>query len=45
LDQTERVGFKKHPPEAISARFGGDGVVAFFGLAKPVRTADIGSAK
>lgn len=42
LDQTESVGFKKDPPEAISTRFGGMGVVAFFGLAKPVKTPLIG---
>jgi streptogramin lyase len=41
-DLPERVGFEKAPEEAISTRFGGDGAVVFFGLAKPVRTPLIG---
>jgi len=35
-------GFKEVPDEALSTRFGGDGAVVFFGLAKPVRTPLIG---
>jgi streptogramin lyase len=35
-------GFKKVPEEALSTRFGGNGAVVFFGLAKPVRTPLIG---
>ncbi len=35
-------GFKQTPSEALSTRFGGDGAVVFFGLAKPVRTPLIG---
>jgi len=35
-------GFKKVPDEALSTRFGGNGAVVFFGLAKPVRTPLIG---
>jgi hypothetical protein len=35
-------GFKKLPEPALSTRFGGDGTVVFFGLAKPVRTPLIG---
>lgn len=35
-------GFKKEPDEALSTRFGGNGAVVFFGLAKPVRTPLIG---
>ncbi len=35
-------GFKKVPEPALSTRFGGNGVVVFFGLAKPVRTPLIG---
>jgi len=31
-------GFEKMAEEARSTRFGGNGVVVFFGLAKPVRT-------
>jgi len=38
----ERAGFKETPPEAISTRFGGNGAVIFFGVAKPVRTPLIG---
>ena len=30
-------GFKKIPDPALSTRFGGNGFVVFFGLAKPVR--------
>jgi hypothetical protein len=35
-------GFKKVPAPALSTRFGGNGTVVFFGLAKPVRTPPIG---
>jgi hypothetical protein len=35
-------GFKKVPAPAQSTRFGGNGTVVFFGLAKPVRTPLIG---
>lgn len=35
-------GFKKVPDPALATRFGGNGVVVFFGLAKPVRTPLIG---
>ncbi|MGO9789750.1 MAG: hypothetical protein ACLP8S_09725 [Solirubrobacteraceae bacterium] len=35
-------GFKKLPDPALSTRFGGNGTVVFFGLAKPVRTPLIG---
>jgi len=35
-------GFKQVPDPALSTRFGGDGTVVFFGLAKPVRTPLIG---
>lgn len=35
-------GFKKVPDEALSTRWGGNGAVVFFGLAKPVRTPLIG---
>ena len=35
-------GFKKVPDPALASRFGGNGVVVFFGLAKPVRTPLIG---
>jgi len=38
-------GFKAVPDEALSTRFGGDGAVVFFGLAKPVRTPLIGPAR
>jgi len=41
-DMPEQVGFKKAPPPALSTRFGGNGAVVFFGLAKPVRTPLIG---
>jgi len=41
-DMPEQVGFKKVPPPALSTRFGGNGAVVFFGLAKPVRTPLIG---
>jgi hypothetical protein len=41
-DMPEQVGFKKVPPPALSTRFGGNGTVVFFGLAKPVRTPLIG---
>jgi hypothetical protein len=33
------------PPEAISTRCGGQGVVIFFGMAKPVRAPQIGPAR
>ncbi|MGE0851005.1 MAG: hypothetical protein AB7O44_15485 [Hyphomicrobiaceae bacterium] len=36
------AGFKKVPEPALSTRFGGNGTVVFFGLAKPVRTPLIG---
>jgi hypothetical protein len=35
-------GFKKVPEPALATRFGGNGTVVFFGLAKPVRTPLIG---
>ena len=35
-------GFKKVPDPALSTRFGGNGTVVFFGLAKPVKTPLIG---
>ena len=35
-------GFKKVPEPALSTRFGGNGTVVFFGLAKPVSTPLIG---
>ena len=35
-------GFKKVPDPALSTRFGGDGAVVFFGVAKPVKTPLIG---
>jgi streptogramin lyase len=35
-------GFKKVPEQALSTRFGGNGTVVFFGLAKPVRTPLVG---
>jgi hypothetical protein len=35
-------GFKKEPEPAYSTRFGGDGTVVFYGLAKPVKTPLIG---
>jgi sugar lactone lactonase YvrE len=41
-DEPVKVGFKKVPEEALSTRFGGNGAVVFFGLAKPVRTPSIG---
>jgi streptogramin lyase len=41
-DLPEQAGFKKVPPPALSTRFGGNGAVVFFGLAKPVRTPLIG---
>jgi len=31
--------------EALSTRFGGQGVTIFYGMAKPVRTPQIGPAK
>jgi hypothetical protein len=44
-DEPVRAGFKQTPPEALSTRFGGNGAVVFFGLAKPVRTPLIGSVQ
>jgi len=41
-DMPEQAGFKEVPPPALSTRFGGNGTVVFFGLAKPVRTPLIG---
>jgi len=38
-------GFKKTPEEALSTRFGGNGAVVFFGIAKPVRTPLIGPVR
>jgi hypothetical protein len=38
-------GFKKVPEPALSTRFGGNGVVVFFGLAKPVKTPLIGPVR
>ncbi|MGZ4379311.1 MAG: hypothetical protein ACXVRY_14650 [Gaiellaceae bacterium] len=35
-------GFKKEPEPAYSTRFGGNGTVVFYGLAKPVKTPLIG---
>jgi DNA-binding beta-propeller fold protein YncE len=35
-------GFKKVPDPALATRFGGNGTVVFFGLAKPVRTPLVG---
>jgi hypothetical protein len=35
-------GFKEVPEPALSTRFGGNGAVVFFGLAKPVKTPLIG---
>ncbi len=34
-----------HPPEALSTRCGGQGVVVFYGMAKPVRAPQIGPAR
>jgi hypothetical protein len=34
-----------NPPEALSTRCGGQGVVVFYGMAKPVRTPQIGPSK
>lgn len=33
------------PPEPLSTRCGGQGVVIFFGMAKPVRSPQIGPAR
>ena len=38
----QQAGFQEVPPEAVSTRFGGNGAVIFFGIAKPVRTPLIG---
>lgn len=38
-------GFKEVPAPALSTRFGGNGTVVFFGLAKPVHTPLIGPAQ
>jgi hypothetical protein len=35
-------GFKKTPDPPLATRFGGNGFVVFFGLAKPVRTPLVG---
>jgi DNA-binding beta-propeller fold protein YncE len=35
-------GFKKEPEPSLSTRFGGNGTVVFYGLAKPVKTPLIG---
>ena len=35
-------GFKKEPDPSLSTRFGGNGTVVFYGLAKPVKTPLIG---
>jgi streptogramin lyase len=35
-------GFKKEPAPALATRFGGNGTVVFFGVAKPVKTPLIG---
>ena len=35
----------KHASEALSTRCGGQGVVIFFGMAKPVRAPQIGPAR
>jgi hypothetical protein len=35
-------GFKKVPDPALSTRFGGNGAVVFFGVAKPVKTPLVG---
>lgn len=44
-DMPVEVGCQELPPEALSTRFGGNGAVVFFGLAKPVRTPLIGPAQ
>jgi len=41
-DLPVKAGFQKAPEESLSTRFGGNGAVVFFGLAKPVRTPLIG---
>jgi len=41
----ERAGFKQVPDEAVSTRFGGNGAVVFFGLAKPVLPPLIGPVR
>jgi hypothetical protein len=38
-------GFKKVPDPALATRFGGNGTVVFFGLAKPVKTPLIGPVR
>jgi len=38
-------GFKKSPEESLSTRFGGNGAVVFFGMARPVRTPLIGPVR
>jgi hypothetical protein len=38
-------GFRKVPEPALSTRFGGNGTVVFFGLAKPVKTPLIGPVR
>ena len=42
VGQTDEEGFKEVPDPALATRFGGNGTVVFFGLAKPVRTPLIG---
>jgi len=41
-DLPTEAGFEEDPPEAVSTRFGGNGAVVFFGMARPVRTPLIG---
>jgi len=41
----EQAGFKQVPDEAVSTRFGGNGAVVFFGLAKPVLPPLIGPVR
>lgn len=38
-------GSKEVPEPALATRFGGNGTVVFFGLAKPVRTPLIGPVR
>jgi len=44
-DLPVEAGFKKAPPEALSTRFGGNGTVVFYGVAKPVRTPLLGAVQ
>jgi hypothetical protein len=39
------VCITKPPPETLSTRCGGQGVVIFYGMAKPVRAPQIGPAR